>query len=169
MPSYTLEQAYVVITVYDEILGPDKGKISAPSTVTNTTAACRKSEKILTKFWADALEMASDSTLDMDNTTDRYQECFPELNADAQYLLQPSETTKKAKRGSRPKKPKSPKVPTGTKYKNRKVSELVADDGSDTVLTRSKTHISSNIPQWSIFSGMYEEFGIMKLNFISYK
>ncbi|RHN52018.1 hypothetical protein MtrunA17_Chr6g0475801 [Medicago truncatula] len=37
MPSATLEQAVVVvITVYDEILGSDKGKISAPSTVTSS-------------------------------------------------------------------------------------------------------------------------------------
>jgi len=60
--------------------------------------------------------------------------------------LQHSKTTKKGKRG-RPRKPKSLKVLTGTKTKNKKVSALVVDDGSDTVLTKSKTHISSNISQ----------------------
>lgn len=58
MSSAILEKVPDVITVYEEMLRPDKGKISAPSTVTNTAAACRKDEKILTKFWADALETA---------------------------------------------------------------------------------------------------------------
>ncbi|RHN45349.1 hypothetical protein MtrunA17_Chr7g0229801 [Medicago truncatula] len=146
MPSAILEKVPDVITVYEEMLRPDKGKISAPSTVTNTAAACRTDEKILTKFWADALETVSDSTLDTDNNTDKYQECFPELNVEAQYLLQHSDSIKKAKRG-RPKKTKSPKVPTGTKFKNKRFSEPVVDDGSDIVLTRSKTHTSTNISQ----------------------
>jgi len=58
------------ITFFDEILGPDKGKISVPSTAKNTAQACMKSEKILSKFWADDLDtdQASDNTLELDNS-----------------------------------------------------------------------------------------------------
>jgi len=123
------------ITVYDEILGPDKGKISAPATIKNTTAACRKSEKILNKFWADELEtdQASDNTLDLDNNAERSQDFFSESTVDDQYLMQNTATTKKGKRG-RPRKPKSPKILSCTRTKNKHIIEHV-DDGFDGVLT----------------------------------
>lgn len=44
------------ITFTDEILGPDKGRISIPANAKNTSVACRKSEKILRKLWADDLD-----------------------------------------------------------------------------------------------------------------
>jgi len=147
-PSYELPSVHIMpITVYDEILGPDEGKISAPATIKNTIEACRKSEKILTKFWADELETdrAFDSTLDLDNNADRPQDFFSESTAADQYLMQSTTTTKKGTRG-RPRKPKSPKILSSTRTKNKNIIEPV-DDGSDGVLTRSKTHISSNISQ----------------------
>lgn len=133
------------ITIYDEILGPDKGKISAPATVKNTTAACRKSEQILTKFWAEELETddASDNTLDLDNIAERSHDFFSELNVADQYLMQNTTITKRGKRG-RPRKTKSPNILSGTRTKSKHIIEPV-DDGSDGVLTRPKSHNSSNI------------------------
>lgn len=137
---------FTPITVSDEILGPDKGKISALSTVTNTSAACRKSEQILTKFWADELETDQASDSDLDNNTDRPHDFFPESNVVDQYLLQHTETTKKGKRG-RPRKPKSPKVPTSTKTKNKKSSELLVltlylQDPKHTVISITLNEVS---------------------------
>jgi len=56
------------VTITDEVLGPDKGKFSKPVIKTNNAAACKKSEIILRKFWADDLDMdqTSDSTLEPD-------------------------------------------------------------------------------------------------------
>ena len=56
------------VTTYDEVLGPDKGRISKPVNNTNNSEACRKSEKNLSKFWADDLDtdQASDNTLKSD-------------------------------------------------------------------------------------------------------
>jgi len=50
------------ITNTDEILGPDKGRLNRPAITKNNTEACRKSEKILSKLWAD--------DLDIDHATD---------------------------------------------------------------------------------------------------
>jgi len=44
------------VTTYDEVLGSDKGRTSKPVNNTNNAEACRKSEKILNKFWADELD-----------------------------------------------------------------------------------------------------------------
>jgi len=44
------------VTTTDEVLGPDKGRITQPVNTKNTSEACRKSEKILCKFWADGLK-----------------------------------------------------------------------------------------------------------------
>jgi len=56
------------VTITDEVLGPDKGKFSKLVIKTNNVAACRKSEIILSKFWADDLDtdQTSDSTLEPD-------------------------------------------------------------------------------------------------------
>jgi hypothetical protein len=56
------------VTTSDEVLGPDKGRTSKPVNNTNNSEACRKSEKNLSKLWADDLDtdQASDSTLEPD-------------------------------------------------------------------------------------------------------
>ncbi|RHN41254.1 hypothetical protein MtrunA17_Chr8g0364121 [Medicago truncatula] len=55
------------ITTYDENLGPDKGRISQPANSKNTSEACKKSEKLLSKFWAGGLDSdhAPDEETDM--------------------------------------------------------------------------------------------------------
>ncbi|RHN67929.1 hypothetical protein MtrunA17_Chr3g0108131 [Medicago truncatula] len=99
-----------------EILGPDKGKISAPATSKNTSKACMKSEKILSKFWADDLDtnQASDNTLELDTNAEGLQVLLFESSVAAQYLLQNSGTTKKGKRG-RPRMTKNRKDNSGNK------------------------------------------------------
>jgi len=135
------------ITYTNEILGPDKGRIFVPANAKNTFVACRKSEKILSKFWANDLdsEQASDSTLKPDTYVDGPQAFLPDSTDAAKYLLQITETSKKGKRG-RSKKNKSPKAHSGTKSKSMASADPI-ETGSDTMNTRSKTHNSSSVPQ----------------------
>ena len=61
------------ITTYDENLGPDKGKISQPANSKNTSKACKKSEKLLSKFWADGLDSGNASVEEKDMSDEQEQ------------------------------------------------------------------------------------------------
>ena len=128
------------ITTVDEILGPDKGQITKPANFINTSASCKKSELILIKLWADALDsdQASDSTLD------------PDIIAEGHHVFsdtpQTIETVKKGKRG-RPRKPKSPKALSGTKSQHKTSTDLT-ETGFDTVNTRSKHGVIKSNPKY---------------------
>jgi len=62
----------IPVTTVDELLGPDKGRVAKPANTNNTSEACRKSELILSKFWADAMDSdhASDSTQEPDTVAE---------------------------------------------------------------------------------------------------
>jgi len=121
------------ITLSEENLGPDKRKICKSATLINNSEACRKSEMILSKFWADdsEAEQTSDGTADPEVEFDD----FP-LTASDKYLIQHSETQKKGKRG-RPRKLQSPKMLSGLKH-NKAV--VPPDNDFDLIHTRSKTN-----------------------------
>lgn len=132
------------ITFIDVILGPDKGKISAPATSKNTTEACMKSEKILSKFWADDLDtdQASDSTLELDINAEGLQVLLSKSFVAAQYLMQNFGSTKKGKRG-RPRKTKSPKDNSGNKAKQKASYNMQSPKRSENecIHTRAKSGI----------------------------
>jgi hypothetical protein len=118
-----------------------KGKVTQSAKVANISEACRKSEQILSKFWANDLDtdQASDSTLE------------PNINAEtdvdvANYLPQNTDTSKKGKRG-RPRKPKSPKALSGTKSKHKTSTDLT-ETGSDIMNTRSKHGVIKSNPRY---------------------
>jgi len=116
------------ITFTDETLGPDKRKISKPATMSNTSEACRKSEMILSKFWA--YDLDADQTTDSTGDPDADFDDFPPSDSD-RYLVQPAEIQKKGKR-RRPRK-----TPSGFKHKK---SVVPLDTDNDFIHTRSKTN-----------------------------
>ncbi|AES95741.1 hypothetical protein MTR_5g028970 [Medicago truncatula] len=147
---FTLKKTFsksIPVTIIDEILGPDKGRINKPVNIKNNSEACRKSEIILSKFWADELDkyQTSDSTLEPDINAERHFSSFTGSPNVDEYLLQLTDTSRKGKRG-RPKKTKSPKDISGIKAKLKATIEVLEAD-SDMVCTRSKSHNTSNTSQ----------------------
>jgi len=145
-----IENPAIIIphTTTYEILGPNKRKITQSANTSNTSEACRKSEKILRKFWADDLD--TDSTLEPETDTDRNLSLLSASPEADRYLMLASETSKKGKRG-RPRKTKSPKAQSSIKIKGRKL--VASEDTSHIVHTKSKTHSKINNTQCSVDTG----------------
>ncbi|RHN62261.1 hypothetical protein MtrunA17_Chr4g0045501 [Medicago truncatula] len=136
------------ITTTDENLGPNKGKVTQSAKVVNNSEACRKSEKILSKLWADDLDtdQAFDNTLEPDTYTEQQQALLAAHLEVHKFLSQPTDTVKKGKRG-RPRKPKSPKAFSGTKSKHKTATDPI-ESGSDAVNTRSKHGVIKSNPKY---------------------
>jgi len=119
------------ITTTDEILGPDKRPHIGQSVITNNTAACRKSEIILSKYGADDLDtdQTSDSTLE------------PGINAEIEgdiedgRLFTPFMTRRQKKSNKK-------------KHVNKLNDTVVQSTSSEHIQTRSKKGVIKSNPKY---------------------
>lgn len=121
------------ITTTDEILGPDKGRFTQPTITKNNSEACRKSEKIFSKFWADDLDtdQASDNTLEPESNAERY---MPEgdIEEGSLFTLFMSRRQKKSNK----------------KHANKLNDTVVQSTSSDHIQTCSKKGVIKSNPKY---------------------
>jgi len=121
------------ITTTDEILGPDKGRFTQPAITKNNYEACRKSEKILSKFWADDLDtdQASDNTLEPESNAKRY---LPEGDIEEGSLFTPFMSRRQKK--------------SNKKHANKLNDTVVQGISSEHIQTCSKKGVIKSNPKY---------------------
>jgi len=119
----TLQPIITPITTTDEILGPDKRKVQFTVGPKNTSAACLKNGKALSKFWADEDTDATDSTFDPESDSEGHK-----INSSA------------AKEGSlfTPFMSRRQKKSNKKKHANKLNDTMVQSTSSEHIQTRSK-------------------------------
>jgi len=121
----------MLVTTYDEVLGPDKGKTSKPVNNTNNSKACRKSENFLSKFWADDFDtdQASNSTLE------------PDINAEIEGDIEDGSLFT-------PFMSKRQKKSNKKKHANKLNDTTVQSTSSEHIQTRSKKGVIKSNPKY---------------------
>jgi len=120
------------ITTYDENLGPDKGRISQPANSKNTSEACKKREKLLSKFWVDGLD--SDHAFDEGTDMSYAQEQNLERDIEEGSLFTPF-MSRKQKNNKK-------------KYVNKLNDTGVQNTFSDHIQTRYKKGVIKSNPKY---------------------
>ena len=122
-----------LITTYDENIGPDKGRISQPSNSKNTSEACKKSEKLLSKFWADGLD--SDHAFEEGKIMSDEQEQNLERDIEEGSFFTPFMSRRQKKKNKK-------------KHANKLNDTRVQNTFSEHIQTRSKKGVIKSNPKY---------------------